>query len=161
MRPSGLSSFVSFFLDTVGKIVDISRVSPPVAPSNCLAGRMQLIISNPGLTPLCHACARCGGAVVVRKREAAFAARSGAAPGAFRSRGLLPDSCSPGLRALFDLWMPSKCLCSQSRSNPTGKKRVATMGMPMGERPWHCPKVKPGSTLEEGRAPSGHPAPRS
>lgn len=138
--------------------MDISRALPPVRASNCLAGRRQLIVSNLGLSTLSQACAGCGGAVVVRKRQVAFAAPSRDALGGFGGHGLLPASCLAGLHALFDLWMPSKCLCSQSRSNPTRKKRVAMMGIPMWERACHCPKMKPRCTLE-GRAASGHPAP--
>lgn len=136
------------FLGAFGGTVDISRVSPPVTPNHYLAGRRQLLISNPSLFPLRHAFRT---NVVVRLPLLPPAGL----PRFWSPRSPSHIQRSPGLNALFDLWMSSKCLCSQSRSNRAEK--MATVGMSVGERVWHCAEMKLRSMLEEGRTPSGHP----
>lgn len=137
------------FLGAFGGTVDISKVSPPVTPNDYLAGRQQLFISNPSLFPLHHTCSGQTWWWVC------LCCPQQGCQGGFKGHRLLPTRHSPGLNVLFDLWMSSKCLCSQSRSNPAEK--MAVVGMPMWERVWHCPEMKLRSMLEKGRTPSGHP----
>lgn len=110
-------------------------------------------MSNPGLSPLCHFCAKWSGAVVARKRPQRGCRRRFWRPGS-------PSHQPPAsLPTLFLLWMPSQCLCWQSGNNPSGNKRVSMTRIPM-RRAWQCPRMKPWSMLEERRAlgDTRHPA---
>lgn len=143
------------FPDVLAGTVDIPNVSPSDTPSKCLAGTRPQILSNPGLSPLCHVCARWSGAVVVRRRP------QQGCPWRFWRPVSPPRQPLAGLPALFPLWMPGKHLCWQSGSNPSGIKRVSMTGIPE-RRAWQCPRMKPWSMLEERRTlgDSRHPPSR-
>lgn len=140
------------FLDTFGGTVGIPRVSPPITPSNYLAGRRQLIVSNPGLPPPCHACAECRGAVVARNNpqpRAVLEAMVSLPPAVWQACVLCLTS---GCQA-------NACAC-RAEVIPEGRRRWPRQEYQWG-RAQHCPKMKPRSMLEQGKAPSGHPAPRT